>query len=71
VSEKGAQIEPSGRASGLTDRLRRMRQVIASVVAPMPTIDILPVPASPGGDHSFLIIAVLLSPLRPHAGTGQ
>ncbi|HEX9517966.1 MAG TPA: ATP-binding protein [Streptosporangiaceae bacterium] len=49
------------------DAVCRMRQVIASLVAPMPEIDILPVPASPGGDHGFLIVAVLPSPSRPHA----
>jgi len=41
--------------------------VIAALVAPMPVVDVVPVPADPGGDHGFLIIAVLMSPLRPHA----
>ncbi len=49
------------------DEVCRMRQVIASLVAPMPEIDILPVPVIPGGDHGFLIVAVLPSPSRPHA----
>jgi hypothetical protein len=43
---------------------RRIRQVVASQVAPMPTIDIIRVedPATPG--HGFVLIAVARSPTR-------
>jgi Putative DNA-binding domain len=46
---------------------RRIRQVVASLVAPMPAFDIIRVedPASPG--RGFVLIAVARSPLAPHA----
>lgn len=47
--------------------IRRMRQVIASLVAPMPAVEILPVPASPGSERGFLIITASPSLSRPHA----
>jgi hypothetical protein len=46
---------------------RRIRQVVASQVVPMPAIDIIRVedPARPG--YGFVLIAVARSPLAPHA----
>jgi hypothetical protein len=47
--------------------IRRMRQVAASLVVPLPVFDVLPIedPMMPG--RGFLIVAVTRSPLAPHA----
>lgn len=49
------------------DEIRRIHQITASHVAPLPIFDVLPVgnPAEPG--HGFLVIAVPASPRAPHA----
>jgi predicted HTH transcriptional regulator len=46
---------------------RRIRQIVASRVVPMPVMDVIRVedPAMPG--HGFVLIAVPRSPLAPHA----
>ena len=46
---------------------RRIRQIVASQVVPMPVIDVMRVedPARPG--HGLVLIAVPRSPLAPHA----
>jgi len=46
---------------------RRIRQIVASQVVPMPVIDVIRTedPAQPG--HGFVLIAVARSPLAPHA----
>jgi Schlafen, AlbA_2 len=47
--------------------IRRIRQVAASLVVPLPVFDVLSIedPATPG--HGFLIVAVTRSPFAPHA----
>ncbi|SCF29408.1 Putative DNA-binding domain-containing protein [Micromonospora viridifaciens] len=51
----------------------RMRQVIASLVAPMPALDILSVPdkaagvGEAGAEQGFIVVAVPRSPGAPHA----
>ena len=47
--------------------ISRMRQVVASLVAPLPAFEILPVVKPGETDHGFLVIAVPPSPLSPHA----
>lgn len=51
------------------DEIRRIHQIAAALVAPLPVFDVLPVgnPAEPG--HGFLVIAVPPSPRAPHAVT--
>jgi hypothetical protein len=45
----------------------RMRQIVASLVSPLPTFDILQVEDPQQAGHGFLLIAVPRSPSAPHA----
>jgi hypothetical protein len=47
--------------------VRRIHQVVAALVAPMPVVEVVPVPGGSSGEHGYLIIAVPMSPARPHA----
>jgi Schlafen, AlbA_2 len=47
--------------------IRRMHQIVASLVAPLPAFDILAVPEPGKTDHGFLVVAVPPSPFAPHA----
>lgn len=47
--------------------IRRIRQVAASLVVPLPVFDVLPVEDPARLGHGFLIVAVTRSPLAPHA----
>jgi hypothetical protein len=49
------------------DETRRMRQVVASLVAPMPAVDINLVPQPESSTKGFYVIAVPRSPSAPHA----
>ena len=66
--------EAQGRAAStpgtdITDsEVRRLRQLIATGVAPLPTVDILPIPdPALGQDRGYLLVAVPRSPAAPHA----
>jgi hypothetical protein len=57
-------------APGVTisdDEIRRILQIVGSLVVPLPIFDIVAVrkPGEPG--HGFLVVAVLNDPLAPHA----
>lgn len=57
-------------APGVTvsdDELNRIRSVIGSRVVPFPAFDLLPFRRPGRDDHGFIVIAVLRSPLAPHA----
>lgn len=49
------------------DEKRRMTQVIASLVAPVPSFEVLPVPNDGNPEHGYYVIAVPRSPVAPHA----
>lgn len=52
----------------MTEReTQRIRQIVASLVCPLPVFDVLPIedPGMPG--QGFLLIAVARSPSAPHA----
>ncbi len=49
------------------DEIRRILQIVASLVAPLPVFDLLPIP-KPGADsHGFLVVAVARGAAAPHA----
>ncbi|MFJ5833963.1 helix-turn-helix domain-containing protein [Streptomyces sp. NPDC093089] len=45
----------------------RIRQIVSSLVSPLPTFDVLPVPSPEQDHHGFFLIAVPRSPNAPHA----
>ncbi|MFD7320022.1 helix-turn-helix domain-containing protein [Streptomyces sp. NPDC059875] len=49
------------------DEVGRIRQIVSSLVSPLPTFDILPIASPEEDDHGFLLIAVPRSPNAPHA----
>ncbi|MEV7181032.1 ATP-binding protein [Kitasatospora sp. NPDC093679] len=49
------------------NEIGRIRQIVANLVSPLPTFDILPVSPEGQDDHGFLLIAVPRSPSAPHA----
>lgn len=69
----GVSEDTNARASSapgvvLTDaEAARMLQIAASLIAPLPQFDIMPVVGSAKADHGFYVIAVPKSPASPHA----
>ncbi|WP_331755859.1 ATP-binding protein [Streptomyces sp. NBC_01643] len=49
------------------DEVGRIRQIVSSLVSPLPTFDVLPIASFEQDDHGFLLIAVPRSPSAPHA----
>jgi hypothetical protein len=49
------------------DEVRRILQVVGSLVVPLPVFDVLSVPKPSETGHGFLVVAVARSPLAPHA----
>lgn len=49
------------------DEVGRIRQIVSSLVSPLPTFDILPIASSDQDNHGFVLIAVPRSPNAPHA----
>lgn len=48
---------------------RRMSQIIASALTPMPRVEIYAIPSTHNASHGFYVVAVPRSPLAPHAVT--
>lgn len=65
--------DTDGAATALTpvelseDAELRMRQVIASLIAPAPLLELRPLPSGSGQGRGYYLIAVPRSPLAPHA----
>ena len=49
------------------DEMRRMLQIIGSLVVPLPIFDIIPVLKPGESDQGFIVVAIPRSPLAPHA----
>ena len=49
------------------DAIRRIRQIVASHVVPLPTFDVIGIQRDPASDHGFVVIATAQSVLAPHA----
>jgi hypothetical protein len=47
--------------------IRRILQIVGSLVVPLPVFEILPILKRVEDDHGFVVIAVVRSPLAPHA----
>jgi len=49
------------------DQITRILQIVGSLVVPLPVFEPLPILMPGSDDHGFLVIAVLRSPMAPHA----
>lgn len=68
VEEDAQAVAIAAPGVGLSDdEKRRMTQIVASLVAPVPTFDIIPVRKDDNGDAGYYVIAVPRSPAAPHA----
>lgn len=68
VGDDGQGRAASTPGTDITDgEVRRLRQLIATGVVPLPTVDILPIPdPALGQDRGYLLVAVPRSPAAPH-----